>query len=80
MNKYLKKYNEITERVGGYMELAKCLIADEFDCYFGGYYDENYLLYKIFVFQCSKIHQKKYEKKLWVFPVVLSGDMRIMAE
>ena len=41
MNKYLKKYNEITEKVGGYMELAKCLIADEFDCYFGGYYDDD---------------------------------------
>ena len=43
MNKYLKKYNEISEKVGGYMELAKCLIADEFDYYLGGLYeDERY--------------------------------------
>lgn len=43
MNKYLKKFNEISENVGGYTELTRCLIADEFDCYYGGYYeDENY--------------------------------------
>ena len=28
----------------------------------------------------SWYRMKKYEKKLWVFPVMLSGDMRIMAE
>ena len=40
MNKYLKKFNEISENVGGYTELTRCLIADEFDCYYGGYYED----------------------------------------
>lgn len=47
MNKYLKEYNKILDsfkknkdKCSEYEYLAKCLIADEFDNYFNGYYDD----------------------------------------
>ena len=48
MNKYLKEYNEILDKFidnedkcSAYEYLAKCKVADEFDCYFNGYYDDD---------------------------------------
>ena len=48
MNKYLKEHNKILDsfkdnddNCGNYEYLAKCMIAEEFDCYFGGYYDDD---------------------------------------
>ena len=48
MNKYLKKYNEILDSLiknddncASYVYMAKCYIADEFDSYFSGYYDDD---------------------------------------
>ena len=44
MNKYLKRYNELIKELekendNGCSFLTRMLIAEEFDCYIGGYYE-----------------------------------------
>ena len=46
MNKYLKRYNELIDELAkeendtGYSYLTCMLIAEELDCYMGGYYED----------------------------------------